>query len=108
MIGPPSDDTARMYDVVLEALDRATDAMRPGVAIPDVVAMVAECHRGYEENTWGRFGFSCEITYPPHWIGALSLMKGDTNVLEPGVVVTVEPVSRTTGARRSASATTCW
>lgn len=91
VIGPPSDDTVRMYDIVLEALDRATDAMRPGVAIPDVVAMVAECHRGYEENTWGRFGFSCEITYPPHWIGALSLMKGDTNVLEPGVVVTVEP-----------------
>jgi Xaa-Pro aminopeptidase len=32
-----------------------------------------------------------EIAYPPIWIGGLSLMKGDDHVLEPGMVITMEP-----------------
>jgi Xaa-Pro dipeptidase len=91
VIGEPSDEIAGMYRMVRDTLDRATDAMRPGVSVKELVELVAEHHRGYEDNTWGRFGFSCEITYPPHWIGALSLMKGDTHVLEPGMVITMEP-----------------
>ena len=31
-----------------------------------------------------------EISYPPIWIGALSLMKTDPHVLEPGIVLTLE------------------
>jgi Xaa-Pro dipeptidase len=91
IIGEPSSDVTRMYALVLEALDRATDAMRPGTTVEEVVTLVGGLHRGYEQNTWGRFGFSCEITYPPHWIGALSLMEGDDHVLDAGMVVTVEP-----------------
>jgi Xaa-Pro dipeptidase len=91
IIGEPPADIARMYALVRDTLDRATDAMRPGASVRDIVALVADCHRGYEQNTWGRFGFSCDITYPPHWIGALSLMPGDDHVLEPGMVITMEP-----------------
>lgn len=91
VIGEPSEDIARMYRTVRDTLDRATEAMRPGVSVREIVELVAECHRGYEENTWGRFGFSCDITYPPHWIGALSLMKGDEHILEAGMVITMEP-----------------
>ncbi len=32
-----------------------------------------------------------EIAYPPIWIGGLSLMKGDDHVIEPGMVITMEP-----------------
>lgn len=91
VIGEPRDEIARMYSLVHEALDRATDAMRPGVRVSEVVSLVAASHRGYERNTWGRFGFSCEITYPPHWIGGLSLMPGDDHLIEAGMVITVEP-----------------
>jgi Xaa-Pro dipeptidase len=91
VIGEPSPDIARMYRLVSDTLDRATEAMHPGISVSELVELVARCHSGYEHNTWGRFGFSCEITYPPHWIGALSLMKGDPHVLQPGMVVTMEP-----------------
>jgi ectoine hydrolase len=91
IIGEPSPEIARMYTLVHETLERATEAMRPGVNVSEIVELVAACHRGHEQNTWGRFGFSCEITYPPHWIGALSLMPGDHHVLEPGMVITMEP-----------------
>ena len=67
--------------------------MRCGQArsVAEIVELVAECHRGYEQNTWGRFGFSMEIAYPPIWIGALSLMKGDPHTIEAGMVITMEP-----------------
>lgn len=90
-VGEPSSRVRELYRVVRDALERATDALRPGRTVAEVVELVAECHRGYEQNTWGRFGFSMEIAYPPIWIGALSLMRGDDHVIEPGMVITMEP-----------------
>jgi Xaa-Pro aminopeptidase len=91
VVGEPSKQIRELYAVVKDALDRATAAMVPGTPVSEIVELVAECHRGYEQNTWGRFGFSMEIAYPPIWIGALSLMKGDEHVIEPGMVITMEP-----------------
>jgi len=90
-VGEPSNEVRELYKVVKEALDLGTDALRPGVNVKEIVDLVARCHSGWEENTWGRFGFSMEIAYPPIWIGGLSLMKGDDHVLEPGMVITMEP-----------------
>lgn len=91
VVGEPSPRVRELYGVVRDALDRATEALRPGTSVAEIVELVAECHSGYEHNTWGRFGFSMEIAYPPIWIGALSLMRGDTHVIEPGMVITMEP-----------------
>jgi Xaa-Pro aminopeptidase len=91
VVGEPSPRIRELYEVVREALERATEALRPGVSVAEIVELVAACHRGYEQNTWGRFGFSMEIAYPPIWIGALSLMKGDPHTIEPGMVITMEP-----------------
>ncbi|HEV3094167.1 MAG TPA: Xaa-Pro peptidase family protein [Solirubrobacteraceae bacterium] len=91
VVGEPSARVRELYEIVEDALHRATDALRPGTSVADIVDLVAECHRGYEQNTWGRFGFSMEIAYPPIWIGALSLMRGDRHTIEPGMVITMEP-----------------
>jgi Xaa-Pro dipeptidase len=91
VVGEPSRRVRELYEVVEDALRRATDALRPGTKVEEIVELVAECHRGYEQNTWGRFGFSMEIAYPPIWIGALSLMRGDPHTIEPGMVITMEP-----------------
>lgn len=91
VLGEPSARLRELYTVVKDALDRATDALRPGVSVREIVELVAKLQSGYEQNTWGRFGFSMEIAYPPIWIGGLSLMRGDEHVLEPGMVITMEP-----------------
>jgi Xaa-Pro aminopeptidase len=91
VVGEPSPRVRELYVVVKDALDRATEALRPGTSVARIVELVAECHRGYEQNTWGRFGFSMEIAYPPIWIGGLSLMRGDPHVIEAGMVITMEP-----------------
>jgi Xaa-Pro aminopeptidase len=90
-VGEPSAKLRELYAVVKEALDQATDALRAGVSVREIVELVASLQSGYEVNTWGRFGFSMEIAYPPIWIGGLSLMRGDEHVLEPGMVITMEP-----------------
>jgi Xaa-Pro dipeptidase len=91
VVGEPSARLRELYAVVRNALDHATDALRPGVSVGEIVELVAGLHAGHEHNTWGRFGFSMEIAYPPIWIGGLSLMRGDDHVLEPGMVITMEP-----------------
>ncbi|HEY5192378.1 MAG TPA: Xaa-Pro peptidase family protein [Solirubrobacteraceae bacterium] len=91
VLGEPSPRVRELYDVVRVALERATEALCAGTSVAEIVELVAECHRGYEQNTWGRFGFSMEIAYPPIWIGGLSLMRGDPHVIEPGMVITMEP-----------------
>ncbi|HET6509710.1 MAG TPA: Xaa-Pro peptidase family protein [Baekduia sp.] len=91
IIGEPPAKTKEIYDVAKRALDEATAAMVPGATVGELVELVAQLHSGYEKNTWGRFGFSMEISYPPIWIGGLSLMKGDDHVIEAGQVITMEP-----------------
>lgn len=91
VVGEPNARIRDLYRVVSEALRQGTEALRPGVSVAEIVELIGDCHRGYEQNTWGRFGFSMEIAYPPIWIGALSLMRGDEHVIEPGMVITMEP-----------------
>jgi Xaa-Pro dipeptidase len=91
VVGRPSARIRELYAVVRNALDQATAALRPGVSVREIVELVAALQGDYEQNTWGRFGFSMEIAYPPIWIGGLSLMRGDEHLLEPGMVITMEP-----------------
>jgi Xaa-Pro dipeptidase len=91
VLGEPSAKLRELYAVVADALNRATDALRPGTTVREIVTLVASLQADHEQNTWGRFGFSMEIAYPPIWIGGLSLMRGDEHVLAPGMVITVEP-----------------
>lgn len=91
IVGEPSDEMQELYASVINALDRGTEALVPGARVGDIVKLVDELQAEHSENTWGRFGFSMEIAYPPIWIGGLSLMQGDDHVLEPGMVITMEP-----------------
>ena len=92
VLGEPSARTAR-------AVRRRQGGARPrhrraaawGQRARDRRARRRRCRAPTRQNTWGRFGFSMEIAYPPIWIGGLSLMRGDEHVLEPGMVITMEP-----------------
>ncbi|MQA11852.1 MAG: M24 family metallopeptidase [Pseudonocardiaceae bacterium] len=90
-VGEPTDELREMYRKVKHALDVGTEMLKPGAKVSEIVAVVDELQGKDSDQTWGRFGFSMEIAYPPIWIGGLSLMKGDDHVLEPGMVITMEP-----------------
>lgn len=81
--GALRDDHARLID----ATHAGFDALRPGQTAEAVFATMDKILTGGATTT-GRYGhgLGLHLTEPP------SLMRGDTTVLEPGMVLTLEPV----------------
>lgn len=88
-VGTPSEELRRVYNAVLEAEEAAVAAVRPGVTGGDLDALA----RGILERHGLGEAFAHSLG---HGVGlniheGPSLRKGSEDVLEPGVVVTVEP-----------------
>jgi Xaa-Pro aminopeptidase len=88
-LGPPSDEFRRIYEIVGEAQARAEAAIRPGMTAreADAVARDHIAAHGYGDKFGHSLGHS--IGLDNHETPALS--PYDETVLEPGMVVTVEP-----------------
>ena len=89
-IGSASEEARRFFEIVERTHFGALDLLRPGTTSEEIVEFSQRELGEYGKENWGRFGFGMEISYPPIWIGALSLMKTDPHVLEPGIVLTLE------------------
>ena len=87
--GTVSDAAKRAHEVVWEATRAGIEAARPGATTTDVWRAQAEVldAGGSLENNVGRMGhgLGLQLTEPP------SNMPGDDTVLEPGLVLTIEP-----------------
>ncbi|GMA16578.1 aminopeptidase P family protein [Deinococcus metallilatus] len=88
-VGTPSEDLRRVYNAVLEAEEAAVAAVRPGARTGDLDALA----RGILERHGLAEAFAHSLG---HGVGlniheGPSLRKGSEDVLEPGMVVTVEP-----------------
>lgn len=88
-LGQPSDQARRMYEAVREAQQAAVEAVRPGVAVSEVDGAARKM---LQKNGLGRYfthstghGVGLEIHEAPR------LASGQTDVLRPGMVVTIEP-----------------
>ena len=87
--GDMDDETRRTQDIVWHATEAGIAAARPGVTPADLAAaMVAVmADAGATGGNVGRLGhgLGLQLTEPP------SNMAGDETVLEPGMVMTIEP-----------------
>ena len=88
-VGQPSDMARRMYDAVREAQQAATEAVRPGASVSEIDSAARKL---LQKNGLGRYfthstghGVGLEIHEAPR------LASGQTDVLHPGMVVTIEP-----------------
>jgi Xaa-Pro aminopeptidase len=89
IIGPPSDEQRRLFEHMKAAQEVAFDALRPGAMCSDVDAAV---RRYYEEHDLMPFW----MHHTGHGIGLRYhegpfLDTGDHTVLQPGMVLTIEP-----------------
>jgi Xaa-Pro aminopeptidase len=90
VVGPPSDAQQRNWDQIVQVTRKGVETVRAGVPVTAVVeACNAEAKRLGLEFTFaaGRMGHGMGLmsTEPPH------VAAYDSTVLEPGMVVTVEP-----------------
>ena len=91
-LGKPPQRLVDTADVVVEGLNNAISAARPGVACEEVEAAwrhTIERHGIVKES---RIGYSTGLNYPPDWgESTLSLRPGDRTVLEPDMTLHVIP-----------------
>ena len=93
--GTPTAEHRRFADLVIESLNRAIDAIRPGVTSGEVDAA---CRGVFEKAGIGHYfdhrtAYAIGIGFPPNWAEGrfLSLRPGDPTVLEPGMTFHVVP-----------------
>jgi Xaa-Pro dipeptidase len=98
VVAPASVEARRMADVVIEALEAAIGAIRPGVTSGEVdAACRAPIERaGFEPNFRKRTGYSVGVGFAPSWGEGhiVSLRRDDPTRLEAGMVFHMPPALR--------------
>jgi Xaa-Pro aminopeptidase len=86
-VGPVPDRIKKIYDVMYRAFDAGVKVARPGVKAKEVWQAVAKVEKeaGFEPLDMCGHGIGMDIHEPP------SLGVWDETVLEPGMVLCVEP-----------------
>lgn len=88
-LGPPSDEQRRLFDHMVRLQDIGFDAIRagePASAVDDAVRAYFE-----SENLWGHWRHHVGHGIGRRYHEAPFLDRGDHTILEPGMVLTVEP-----------------
>lgn len=78
--------------VVIEGLNNALDAAKPGVRCEEVEAAWRDTIARHGIVKDSRIGYSTGVNYPPDWgEGTLSLRPGDKTELQPGMTIHMIP-----------------
>lgn len=91
-LGTPSPKIADTAKVVVEGLNAALDAARPGALAQDVEAAWRAVIARHGLIKDSRIGYSIGLAYPPDWgEHTISLRPGDRTVLQPNMTLHVIP-----------------
>ena len=91
-LGTPPPKVADTAAVVVEGLNAALDAAKPGAACEEVEAVWRRTIARHGIVKDSRIGYSAGLNYPPDWgEHTLSLRPGDTTVLEPNMTIHMIP-----------------
>jgi Xaa-Pro aminopeptidase len=89
ILGEPTDEQARLFNLMVGAQDRAFEAIRAGARCCDVDRAVMDYYRENDLGDAWRHHTGHGIGYGMHEAPFLDV--GDESVIEPGMVLTVEP-----------------
>lgn len=98
VLGTPSALIRDMYDTCRRALEAAIASIHPGVtsgSVHDACQRVIDA-AGFTANFRKRLGYSVGVGFPPDWGEGhiVHLSRGDTTILEPGMVFHMPPALR--------------
>ncbi|WP_420897790.1 M24 family metallopeptidase [Brevibacillus marinus] len=91
-IGTPSQEVRDLAEVVIEGINAALEAVKPGVTAEEVEAVWRTTIAKYGFVKDSRLGYSIGLNYPPDWgEHTISLRQGDKTVLEPNMTMHMMP-----------------
>jgi len=91
-LGKPPQKLADTEKVVVEGLNNAMSAARPGVTAEEVEAVWSQTIAKHGIEKESRIGYSTGLNYPPDWgESTLSLRPGDRTVLQENMVIHIIP-----------------
>lgn len=80
-----------MWEIVNEAFWRPFELIRPGTPVSDLDRLSREIRANFEAFIPARAGFGMGLAYPPVWAGRPDILVGDGEVLEQGMIFSLEP-----------------
>ncbi len=91
-IGKPPQRLVDTAEIVVEGLNAALDAAKPGATCEQVEAAWSRSIRRHGLEKESRIGYSTGLSYPPDWgEHTLSLRPGDKTELRPGMTIHMIP-----------------
>lgn len=92
-LGPPSQRLEDLHAVILEASDVCIAEMRAGVPAiaPHEAAKRVIAKAGLNDRRMHTTGYGMAPGFPPSWGESPNMFGGSTDILQAGMVVSVEP-----------------
>jgi Xaa-Pro aminopeptidase len=92
-MGEPSKRAREVHQATFDACTAAMAVMRPGVRAADVheVAVAVIRDAGMEPYNLHTTGYGIAPGFPPSWGESINMFYGSEDVLEAGMVLSVEP-----------------
>lgn len=92
VIGMPTEQMQHVSDVVVEGLNTALDAVRPGITCEELEMVWRRVIERSGIKKESRMGYSMGLNYPPDWgEHTASLRPGDRTILEPNMTFHLIP-----------------
>jgi len=92
-IGLPTPRMQEIYDAARAATDACIAAMGPGVplTVPHEAAKKEIDDRGFGAFRLHTTGYGVAAAFPPSWMDTIQMFDNDPRILEPGMMLSVEP-----------------
>ena len=94
-MGQPSERHLQLWEINCEVHRRGQELIRPGVRCCDIAAELNEIYREHDLLQYRTFGYGHSFGVLSHYYGreaGLELREDITTVLQPGMVVSMEPM----------------
>src|SRR5699024_4904843 len=92
VLGNPDQRTEFIANVLVEGIEAALDAVKPGATCEEVEAAWSKVIKKHGISKDSRIGYSIGLNYPPDWgEHTASIRAGDHTVLEPNMTFHMIP-----------------
>jgi Xaa-Pro aminopeptidase len=89
--GRASEGLKGLWRIVNESFWRPFELIKPGTAVGDIDLLSRQIRQDFKKYIVARAGFGMGLAYPPAWASRPNILVGEDDVLEAGMIFSLEP-----------------